>query len=69
MSWLTIKINPPKLDVKIVARTGDEFGYGYSAEIFEFDSSNFTEEEAEMYLQNRSYIEWLELPKWKFTYK
>lgn len=63
MSWLTININPPKLDVVIVARTADEFGYGARHEIFTFDSRTFTEDEAAMFLGNRSFIEWMEMPK------
>ncbi len=63
MSWLTININPPKLDVVIVARTSDEFGYGASHEVFTFDSEVINEEEAVMHLENHSYIEWMELPK------
>lgn len=61
--WLTVRINPPKLDEVIVARSADEFGYGATKELFEFDSKVFTEEEAIMHLQNRSLIEWTELPK------
>ena len=63
MNWITTNINPPKLDVMIVARTADKFGHGASGELFTFDSKVFTEDEAAMHLQNRSYIEWVELPK------
>lgn len=63
MKWLTININPPKLDVVIVARSTDEFGYGAHHEVFTFDSRTFTEDEVVMFLQNRSFIEWIEIPK------
>jgi hypothetical protein len=63
MEWLTININPPKLDVKIVARSDDKYGYGCNADVYEFDSKIFTEEEAAMHLQNEDKIQWLELPK------
>ena len=43
MNWLTISINPPKLDVKIVAMTSDELGYGFSAKVFEFSHNAFLE--------------------------
>ncbi len=61
MSWLTININPPKLDCHIVARTADEFGYGYNVSAFEFDSSIFTEEEVAMHLESHNFVEWMEL--------
>ena len=63
MKWLTININPPKLDVVIVARSADEFGYGAYHDVFTFDSKVFTEDEAAMFLGNRSFIEWIEIPK------
>lgn len=63
MNWLTININPPKLDVMIVARTADDFGYGATGKVFEFDSELFDAEEAVMHLENHSFVEWLELPK------
>ena len=63
MKWLTININPPKLDVVIVARSTDEFGLGAHYDVFTFDSKVFTEDEAAMFLGNRSFIEWIEIPK------
>ncbi len=63
MNWLTININPPKLDVAIVARTANEFGYGPKVEVFEFDSDIHSEDDAIAHLENHSFIEWLELPK------
>jgi hypothetical protein len=60
--WLTISINPPKLDVVIVARTADEFGYGARNEVYTFDSKVFTGDEAASHLENLSYIQWMELP-------
>lgn len=63
IEWLTININPPKLDVTIVARSANEFDCGATKEIFKFDSKIVTEEEAIMHLESRSFIEWLELPE------
>lgn len=63
MKWLSININQPKLDCTIIVRTSDEFGLGSTKELFEFDSKLFTEEEAEAVLQNRSFIEWMEIPE------
>lgn len=60
--WLTIAINPPKLDVVIVARTADEFGWGARNEVYTFDSRVFDETEAVAHLETHSYIEWMELP-------
>ncbi len=60
--WLTININPPKLDVKFVARTEDKFGYGATIEIFQFDSEQYDEFEATDYLTDAEFIEWMELP-------
>ena len=61
--WLTVKINPPKLDVPIVARTSDKFGYGAHHEAFTFDSVLMDEDAAVAHLENFSFVEWLELPK------
>lgn len=63
MAWLTININPPKLDVNIIARTSNEFGYGAALDLFIFDSEIYTEEEAATHLQNQSKIEWMEIPE------
>lgn len=63
MTWLTVKINPPVLDKPILARTADEYGYGHNYEVFTFDSTVFTEEDAEMHLTSRDFIEWMEIPE------
>ena len=63
VEWLTVNINPPKLNVKIVARSDDKYGYGCNAEVFEFDSKEFNEDEAAQHLNNHSFIEWMELPE------
>lgn len=62
-NWLTISINPPKLDEKIVVRGADTTGLGCSMEIVEFDSAMFDEDEAADHLIHSEFIEWLELPK------
>ena len=63
MKWLTIDINPPKLDVSIVARGEDKFGLGSKKDVFEFDSTVFTEEEAAGHLLINGFVYWLELPE------
>lgn len=60
--WLTISINPPKLDEKINVRTADKFGLGCGMEIVEFDSAQYDEQDAADYLAGTDFIEWLELP-------
>lgn len=60
--WLTISINPPKLDKAIAVRTADKFGYGCNMEIVEFDSKQYDEDQAADYLSTTDFIEWLELP-------
>ena len=60
--WLTISINPPKLDVKIAVRTADKFGYGTHIEIKEFDSNVHDEGEMLNYFAGTDFIEWFELP-------
>ena len=61
--WLTISINPPKLDEYIVVRGVDTTGLGCSMQIVEFDSEMFDEDEAAEHLIHSEYIEWLELPE------
>ena len=60
--WVKIETVPPKLDVVIVARTDDEFGYGARNEVYTFDSKVFNREEAASHLENLSYVELMELP-------
>lgn len=59
--WLTISINPPKLDEKIAVRTADKFGYGCNMEIVEFDSAQYDVQDAVDYLAGTDFIEWLEI--------
>jgi len=61
--WLTISINPPKLDEKIAVRTDDKFGLGCGMEIVEFDSAQYDEQDAVDYLAGTDFIEWLEIAK------
>ena len=63
MKWLTVNINPPKLDCHIVARTENWLSAGYSVDSFYFSSVSMEEESAADYLDNHGYIEWLELPQ------
>ena len=58
MEWLTINVNPPKLDCPIVARGEDNFGLGFKHATFEFDSSIFTEEEAANHLDSHEFTRW-----------
>lgn len=61
MEWLTIKINHPKLDCKIVARGENFLGWGYKVDIFELDSKIYTEQEAADHLGSHEYTRWMEL--------
>ena len=63
MKWLTIEVNPPKLDEKIVVRTEDFIGLGRTIELIEFSSECFDEQGAVDCLAGTDFIEWLGLPE------
>ena len=63
MRWLTISINPPKLNALIAIRTANFLGYGRTYDITEFDSMVMNQDEVESYLDSMSFIEWMELPE------
>ena len=61
--WIEVHEVLPVLDAVIVARTANEFGFGYACEVYEFDSKMFTQVDAAMCLINDGFVSWLELPK------
>ncbi len=61
--WVKLADKNPPLDVKVAAQSADEFDFGSTASLYEFDSDMYTPEEAAMQMQNAGFIEWLELPK------
>jgi len=63
MNWIKVNEENPPLNVPLVARTANDYGYGHMFEVFTFDSNMFTQEEAAMILINGAFQEWLKLPK------
>ncbi len=63
MNWIKVNEKNPPLDVPLVARTANSYGYGHVFEVFTFDGNMFTQEEVAMILINRGFIEWFEIPK------
>jgi hypothetical protein len=61
MEWIKVNEECPLLDVPMVARTANDYGYGHAFEVFTFDSGMFTQDEAAMTLINGGFQEWLKL--------
>jgi len=63
MNWIKVNEELPLLDVPILARTANDYGYGHAFEVFTFDGNMFTQEEAWMILINGAFQEWLKIPE------
>ena len=58
MKWLTISINPPKLNEPIVVRSKNFLGYGRSYEVLDVDTGLISQESLDSYLENSGFVEW-----------
>jgi hypothetical protein len=61
--WVKVNEELPLLDVPLLARTANDYGYGHVFEVFTFDGNMFTQEEAWMILINGAFQEWLKIPE------